>query len=139
MLLPVFGSLMSRVAPRINFHNDGTDEAPKFAPETAASRFRYATAFALSSSAISSAHSVEPTRPYSSASQLQRMIVRRGFQPFFNNSPNPRPTSNIADEPLFGSTAPNTHASRWFPRTTHRSFSSFPSMRATTFQIVRSL
>src|SRR5215213_406427 len=139
MLLPVFGSLTSRVAPRINFHNDGTDEAPKCGPDTAASRFRYATAFCLSSSAISSAHSVEPTSPYSSASQLQRMIVRRGFQPCFNNSPKPRPTSSITDEPLFGSTAPNTQASRWFPSTTQRSFSSLPSTRATTFQIVLSL
>src|SRR5215217_2904989 len=136
MLLPLFGSLMSRVVPRINFHKDGTDEAPNLAPETAASRFRYATPLSFRSSAISSAHSVEPIRPYSSASQLQRIIVRRGFQPCFNNSPNPRPTSNIAEEPLFGSTAPNTHASRWLPRITQRSFSSFPPTRPTTFQIV---
>src|SRR5262245_61871850 len=107
MVFPVFGSLTSIVAARINVHNDGTDDALQCGPETATSRFKYATAFSFSSDAYSSAHSVEPINPYSSASQLPRTIVRRGFQPCFNNSPNPRATSSIVDVPLFGSTAPN--------------------------------
>src|SRR5438445_4503044 len=112
MVLPDFGSFTSRVAARISFQSDGTDDTLKFGPETATSTLRYATAFWTNSSAFSSAHSVEPIRPYSSASQLQRMILRRGFHPLFSSWPNPRATSNIALVPLFGSTAPNTHASR---------------------------
>src|SRR3989441_9210372 len=112
MLWPVFGSLTSRVAARINFQSEGTDDAPKFGHETATSTFRYATTFAFNSSAYSSAHSVDPIRPYSSASQLQSTIVRRGFQPCFSNWPNAREASSIAVVPLLGSTAPNTHASR---------------------------
>src|SRR2546426_5738248 len=112
MLLPVFGSFTSWVAARISFHSDGTEEAPKFGPDTATSTFKYATAFVFNSSAYSSAHSVEPIRPYSSASQLQSTIVRRGFQPCFRNWPNAREASSIAVVPLLGSTAPNTQASR---------------------------
>src|SRR2546422_11529680 len=112
MLWPVFGSLTSRVAARINFQSEGTDDAPKFGPETATSTFTYATAFAFNSSAYSSAHSVEPIRPYSSPSQLHRIIVRFGFQPVLSSWPKPRATSNIAVVPLLGSTAPNTQASR---------------------------
>src|SRR5204862_549500 len=109
---PVFGSLISRVAPRISFHSDGTEDTPKLGPETATSTFRYATAFDCNSSAFSSAHSVDPIKPCSSPSQLQRMMVRRGFHPSFNNFPKPRATSSIAVEPLFGSTAPKVQASR---------------------------
>ena len=108
----VDGALTSRVAALMSFHIDGTDDAPKFAPDTAASMLRYTTAFSFNSEAFSSAHSVEPIRPCSSASQLQRMIERRGRQPELSNLPKPRPASNIAVVPLFGSTAPKTHASR---------------------------
>src|SRR5437016_12903467 len=103
---------MSCVAAYMSFRKDGTDDAPKFGPETATSTFRYATAFSFNSDAFSSAHSVEPINPCSSASQLQRMMERRGFQPDFDSWPKPRASSSIAVVPLLGSTAPNTQASR---------------------------
>src|ERR1051325_10221502 len=112
MLVPVFGSFTSRVTPRNTFQSDGTDDAPKLPPATATSTFKYATAFSRRSVAYSSAHSVDPISPYSSASQLHRKIVRFGAQPCLRSSPKPRATSSIVDVPLFGSTAPKTHASR---------------------------
>src|SRR6185295_4291825 len=111
MLVPCFGSFTSRVTLRSSFQSDGTDDAPKLPPATATSTFKYATAFSRRSVAYSSAHSVDPINPYSSASQLHRKIERLGIHPCLRSSPNPRATSNIVDVPLFGSTAPKTQAS----------------------------
>lgn len=58
----------------------------------------------------SSVHSVLPIKPYSSASQLARMIVRRGFQPCWTSSPRPRTISCIEAVPEEGSAAPRTQA-----------------------------
>ena len=75
-------------------------------PATAESTLRSMTTFSSISFACSSAHSVEPTRPYSSASQLAYTRVRRGFQPFLTAAPIARHISRVAAVPLPGSTAP---------------------------------
>lgn len=82
---------------------------------------------------ITSTHSVDPMSPYSSASQLHRTIVRPGLHPMHTQahtynviitynthtqvpllfmSPMMRAISIKTAVPLFGSTAPNVHASR---------------------------
>ncbi|MBK9238660.1 MAG: hypothetical protein IPL75_00025 [Acidobacteria bacterium] len=51
--------------------SEGTPEALKSGPDTAESRFKYATAFCDNIAALASTHSVDPTSPYSSASGIQ--------------------------------------------------------------------
>lgn len=54
---------------------------------------------------------IVPTIPNSSASQLQRRIVLRGFHPNLLKRAKRRAISSKAAVPLFGSTAPKLHAS----------------------------
>src|SRR5579859_6543060 len=96
---------------RMKFLSEGTAEAEKSGPETATSTLKYATAL-LSCCACCSTHSVDPIRPSSSASQLQKMIERFGFHPSFNSAPTPCTASSMLAVPLLGSTAPYTQASR---------------------------
>jgi len=58
------------------------------------------------------AHSVEPVSAYSSPSQLQTTIVRRGRMPSCLSSPRERVSSIMEAVPLEGSTPPKTQASR---------------------------
>jgi hypothetical protein len=99
----------------------GTARAENVGPETAASTFRYATAFSRSSSSCCSLHSVEEVKANSSASQLASRIVRFGRVPLFKSDPNARAISMSTAEPLEGSTPPYVQASRWFPAITHSS------------------
>ena len=99
------------VTSRKNCFRLGTAEAPNFGPETATSMLKYAGALASSDSCCS-AHSVEPISPSSSPSQLQKSWCASASNLDFNNSPTPWTASSIAAVPLFGSTAPYTHASR---------------------------
>src|SRR5216683_4834488 len=82
------------------------------APATDSSTLRYATSFFFRSSANCSPHSVEPVSAYSSPSQLQTTMVRRGRIPRWLSSPSERVSSIIEAVPLEGSTPPNAHASR---------------------------
>src|SRR5437660_12566345 len=82
------------------------------APATDSSTFKYATSFFFKSSANCSPHSVEPVSAYSSPSQLQTTIVRRGQIPRCFSSPSARVNSIIEAVPLEGSTPPKTQASR---------------------------
>jgi len=70
---------------------------------------------------ITSTHSVEPTKPNSSAAQLQNTRVRRGLQPVLTISPKLRTISKNAAVPPEGSIAPKTQASLWFPNKTYLS------------------
>src|SRR5262249_25714822 len=103
--VPPLGLGTCLVTSRTNCFNAGTALAPKLGPATPTSMLRYATA-CCSSSACCSPHSVEPIMPCSSPSQLQKTMVRRGFQPDFSRSPTPCTDSSIAAVPLLGSTAP---------------------------------
>src|ERR1051326_9251104 len=134
--MPPLGLGTTLVTSRIKPLRLGTADAPKFAPETATSRLKYATACARSFS-CSSPHSVEPIKPSSSASQEQNTIVLSGFQPCFSSSEIPCTDSSMAAVPLLGSTAPYTHASRWFPSTTHSSGYFVPGIFPITSQMVQ--
>jgi len=97
----------------------GAAESLKFGPAVATSTFRYATVEPESQGRYSSTHSVLPTKPYSSPSQLAKTIVLIGFQPASMAAPKLLMTSLSAALPLFGSPAPPAiQASRWLPRTT---------------------
>ena len=75
-------------------------------------------AFFVSSSSFASAHSVEPSSPYSSPSHEHSMSVRRGRQPDCACAPITRAISSNAIVPLLGSIAPWFQASRWLPAIT---------------------
>ena len=112
----------------------GAADSLKSGPLVPTSTLRYATVLAESQGRYSSTHSVDPTRPYSSPSQLAKTMVRKGFQPARKAIPKLRMSSLNAADPLFGSPAPPAiHASRWFPRTTTSS-GRVPLMIPITFQ-----
>src|SRR5450432_1299867 len=112
----------------------GLAEAAKLGPTQPTSMLTYATLAFESQGRYSSTHSVDPTRPYSSPSQLAKTIVRSGFQPNLRASPKLRMTSLSAAEPLLGSPAPPAiQASRWLP-TTMTSSGRLPLMIPITFQ-----
>src|SRR5262249_53644863 len=67
--LPVRGSVTAPAASRTKSRREGTPSRSRPCPEPAESTFSSRPALASISLAWSSAHSVEPTRPYSSASQ----------------------------------------------------------------------
>lgn len=58
----------------------------------------------------SSAHSVLPISPYSSASQLARTIVLSGFHPLRRSLPRPRMSSYCVAVPELGSDPPRIQA-----------------------------
>ena len=68
--LPVRGSTIAPAASSTSSRKEGTPLAPNSGPLTAESTLSRSTAFSLIDELFCSAHSVEPTRPYSSASQL---------------------------------------------------------------------
>src|SRR5215467_15443834 len=102
----------AREATAVGLKLSPSGPAAVAAPATDESTFRYATSFFFRSSANCSPHSVEPVSAYSSPSQLQTIIVRRGRMPRCLSSPNDRVSSSIEAVPLTGSTPPYAHASR---------------------------
>ena len=85
----------------------GVLDGSKTGPTTERSIFRYETPLEESISLFSSTHSVDPVNPYSSASQLHKMMVLRGLHPCFCSTENLCANSIIAVVPLLGSAAPN--------------------------------
>lgn len=103
-------------------------------PETAVSRFMYATALPTSSGRWSSTHSVDPISPNSSASHDPKMMVRRGFHPWSMSLPNALAISTSMEPPEMASAAPPVvQPSLWFPMMTNSS-SEVPLMYPMTSQ-----
>ena len=114
-----------------NDRSDGTPPGSK-RPFMYMSMFTYMTSCSCSCWRSSSAYSVEPTSPSSSASQNASEIVRAGRHPLLARAPRPLATSSIAVAPVPGSTPPNVHASWCVPSSTPRSGVTVPFTEATT-------
>lgn len=139
MVLPgVFGAGIFFIVSKRRSCNSGFASSAKRGPAAAISMFKYATTFGEAHVMYSSSHSVDPTRPYSSAShdaktltinvstispvismEINSHIVLLGFQPEATNFPKALASSTNTAVAELGSAAPPTiQASLWFPMMT---------------------